>query len=76
MKRTLKYPAHYRRGRQMSNSIRVFIAVVLLAVAILSIATGLARNTTALAALADLTLFVVAVVLYLAPTARALHRNC
>ena len=60
----------------MSTLLRLIVAAVLVAIAILGIALGLARNTDALAAPAHLLVFLVVVALYLVPTGLALYRNC
>jgi hypothetical protein len=56
--------------------LRLVVAAVLVAIAVLGIAIGLARNTPALAAPAHLLLFLAVVGLYLLPSGLALHRNC
>ena len=60
----------------MSTLIRLIVGAGLVAVAILAIAIGMARNTAALAAPAHLFLFLAVVALYLVPSALAVHRNC
>ena len=60
----------------MSTQLRLIAGTVLVAVAILTIAIGLARNTAALAAPAQVLLFLAVVALYLTPSGVALHRNC
>jgi len=56
--------------------LRLFVATGLIAVAILAIALGLARNKAALLGPADFLLFVAAVAVYLLPAGLALRRNC
>ena len=60
----------------MSNLIRLLVASVLVAIAILAIAVGLTRDTAALLAPFNLILFAVGVAVYLLPTLLAVHRNC
>jgi len=60
----------------MNTMLRLFVGAGLVALAILTIAIGLARNTAALAAPAHVLLFLALVALYLAPSGLALHRNC
>jgi hypothetical protein len=60
----------------MSHSIRLIAAAGIVALAILAIAIGLARDTEALSAPAHLILFAVGVAFYLLPTALALYRDC
>jgi Superinfection immunity protein len=60
----------------MSTQFRLFVGAGLAALAILLVAIGLARNTSALAAPAHLLLFLMVVALYLVPSGLAVHRNC
>jgi hypothetical protein len=60
----------------MSSLLRLILVAGLVAIAVLAVAIGLARNTAAMAAPAHLILFLVAAALYLAPSGVALHRNC
>lgn len=60
----------------MSNLLRLIVGAGLVAIAILGIAIGLARNTAAMAAPAHLLIFVALLGLYLVPSGLALHRNC
>jgi hypothetical protein len=60
----------------MSNSVRLVAAVGLVALAILAVAIGLARDTAALLAPANLIVFALGIALYLLPTALAIYRNC
>jgi len=60
----------------MSTLLRLIAGAGLVALAVLAIAIGLARNTAAMAAPAHLILFLTAVGLYLVPSGLALHRNC
>jgi len=60
----------------MNNLLRLFVVGGLVALAILSIALGVARNIGALAAPAHLLVFVLAVVLYLLPIGLAMYRDC
>lgn len=60
----------------MSSMLRLLIAALLVLSAILAISIGLARHTPALTAPAHLILFTLAVLVYVVPTAIALHRNC
>jgi hypothetical protein len=60
----------------MDNLLRLFIVGGLLACAILIIALGMAQSTSNLAAPVHLLLFVIALALYLLPTALAFYRDC
>lgn len=59
----------------MSSLLRLIFGAALVALAILAIAIGLARNTAAVAGPARLILFLAVVGLYLVPSGLALHRN-
>lgn len=60
----------------MSNLLRLFIAAGLFAAVIIVIAIGLATHTASLMAPFNLLVFFILMVLYVAPTALALYRNC
>jgi hypothetical protein len=60
----------------MSTLLRLVVGAALVAIAILGIALGLAKNTAALSAPAHLILFLAVLALYLVPSGLALHRNC
>lgn len=60
----------------MSTQVRFIIVAALVALAILGMSIGLAKNTAAMTAPAHLLLFLLVVALYLTPSALALHRNC
>jgi hypothetical protein len=60
----------------MNNLLRLIIVSVLVAVAVIMLGLGMARNTTDLLAPLHLLLFGIAVVVYLFPTALAFYRDC
>jgi hypothetical protein len=60
----------------MTHVLRLLIVGGLAALAVLSFGLGMAHNTAALLGPAHLLLFVLAIVLYLAPTGLALYRDC
>ncbi len=60
----------------MNYLLRLFVVGGLVALAILSIALGMARNVGALAAPAHLLVFFLAVVFYLLPIGLAMYRDC
>lgn len=60
----------------MSSLLRLIVGAGLVALAVLAIAIGLARNTAAVAGPAHLILFLAVVGLYLVPSGLALHRDC
>ena len=60
----------------MSSLLRLIVGAGLVALAVLAIAIGLARNTAAVAGPAHLILFLALVGLYLVPSGLAVHRNC
>lgn len=60
----------------MKNLLRLIIGVGLVALVILAVALGLARNASAIAAPAHMILFLAVIALYLVPTGLAVHRNC
>jgi len=60
----------------MNNLLRLIAVVGLVACAVLAIGLGMARNTADLLAPFHQFLFVIAVVLYLLPTALAYCRDC
>ncbi len=60
----------------MNNLVRLCIVGGLVAVAVLSIALGMARNTADLMAPVNLLLFAVAALVYVLPTALAYYRGC
>lgn len=63
-------------GWQMDNLLRQFIVGGLLTFAVPMFALGMVRNDTDLQGPVHLLLFVIAVVVYLLPTALAFYRNC
>lgn len=60
----------------MNNLLRLFVVGGLVALAILSIALGMARNVGALSAPAHLLVFVLAVAFYILPIGLAIYRDC
>jgi RsiW-degrading membrane proteinase PrsW (M82 family) len=60
----------------MNNLLRLIAVGGLVASAVLIVAFGMARNTSDFLAPVHLLLFVIAVALYLLPTALAFYRNC
>jgi hypothetical protein len=60
----------------MNNLLRVVIVSVLLALAVLMIGLGMARNTNDLLAPLHLLLFAIAAAVYVLPTGLAYYRDC
>lgn len=60
----------------MNNLLRLIVLGVLLVFAMLMIGLGMARNVGDLSAPVHLLLFIIAIALYLFPTALAYHRDC
>lgn len=60
----------------MGSMLRLLIGALLVLSALLAIAIGLARHTPALTGPAHLILLILALLVYVLPSAIALHRNC